>query len=92
MLTENKFSKYLLYAVGEIVLLVIGILIALSINNWNEGKKMIIIEKQLFENLITSLKKDSAEIARILPFQVKSVKQHNQFINSSVQEFLKKLI
>ena len=39
LLTENKFSKYLLYAIGEIVLVVIGILIALSINNWNEGRK-----------------------------------------------------
>lgn len=39
LLTENKFSKYLLYAIGEIVLVVIGILIALSINNWNEERK-----------------------------------------------------
>jgi hypothetical protein len=39
MLTENKFSKYLIYAIGEIVLVVIGILIALSINNWNELRK-----------------------------------------------------
>jgi hypothetical protein len=38
MLTENKFSKYLLYAIGEIVLVVIGILIALQINNWNQNK------------------------------------------------------
>lgn len=36
LLTENKFSKYLLYAIGEIVLVVIGILIALAINNWNQ--------------------------------------------------------
>ena len=35
LLTENSFSKYLLYAVGEIVLVVVGILIALAINNWN---------------------------------------------------------
>ena len=38
LLTENKFSKYLLYAIGEIVLVVIGILIALSINNWNQNR------------------------------------------------------
>ncbi len=38
-LTENKFSKYLIYAIGEIVLVVIGILIALQINNWNEQQK-----------------------------------------------------
>ena len=38
MLTENKFSKYLIYAIGEIILVVIGILIALSINTWNERR------------------------------------------------------
>ncbi len=39
LLTENKFSKYLIYAIGEIVLVVIGILIALQINNQNENRK-----------------------------------------------------
>ena len=39
LLTENKFSKYLIYSIGEIVLVVIGILLALQVNNWNEGKK-----------------------------------------------------
>ncbi len=38
LLTENKFSKYLIYAIGEIVLVVIGILIALQINNWNQER------------------------------------------------------
>ena len=41
LLTQNKVSKYLLYAIGEIVLVVIGILIALSINNWNEQRNSI---------------------------------------------------
>ena len=39
MLSEGKTGKYLKYAIGEIVLVVIGILIALSINNWNEQRK-----------------------------------------------------
>ena len=39
LLAENGFRKYLLYAIGEILLVVIGILIALQINNWNEEKK-----------------------------------------------------
>ena len=43
LLTDNKFSKYLLYAVGEILLVVIGILIALQIDTWkkcpNQNKK-----------------------------------------------------
>jgi len=39
LLTENKFSKYLIYAIGEIVLVVIGIVIALQINNWNNQQR-----------------------------------------------------
>ncbi len=39
LLAESKFSKYLVYAIGEIVLVVIGILIALQINNWNQTRK-----------------------------------------------------
>lgn len=39
LLQENRFSKYLLYAIGEIILVVIGILIALQINTWNEQQK-----------------------------------------------------
>jgi len=39
LLMENKTGKYLKYAIGEIILVVIGILIALSINNWNERRK-----------------------------------------------------
>ncbi len=52
LLTENKFSKYLLYAIGEIVLVVIGILIALSINNWNEDRKARKSEKQILISLV----------------------------------------
>ena len=38
LLTENKLSKYLLYAIGEIILVIIGILIALQINNWKDKR------------------------------------------------------
>ena len=51
MLTESKFSKYLLYAIGEIVLVVIGILIALSINYWNKIKNLRNTEQQLLISL-----------------------------------------
>ncbi|MFD2587395.1 DUF6090 family protein [Croceitalea marina] len=47
-LSENKFSKYLLYALGEIILVVIGILIALQINNWNENRKNKIAEADYY--------------------------------------------
>ena len=49
LLTENKPSKYLLYALGEIILVVIGILMALQIDNWNEDRKNRIEEKQLLK-------------------------------------------
>lgn len=48
LLSENRFSKYLLYAMGEIVLVVIGILIALQINNWNENRKNKIAEADYY--------------------------------------------
>jgi hypothetical protein len=51
LLTENKFSKYLLYAIGEIILVVIGILIALQINNWNEYRKDRNREQAILNNL-----------------------------------------
>jgi len=54
MLTENKFSKYLIYAIGEIVLVVIGILIALSINNWNQKQQ----QKKVLNNIYATIKAD----------------------------------
>ncbi len=59
LLTENKFSKYLLYSIGEIVLVVIGILIALSINNWNEERKVNMQELTLLKELKLSLESNS---------------------------------
>ncbi|MFD0842092.1 DUF6090 family protein [Flaviramulus multivorans] len=56
LLSKNKFSKYLLYAIGEIILVVIGILIALSINNWNEERKAAEYTKLLFKNTLEELK------------------------------------
>ncbi len=58
MLIENKFSKYLIYAIGEILLVVIGILIALSINNWNEQNKIEKEERILITGLIQNIDKD----------------------------------
>lgn len=51
LLSESKFSKYILYAIGEIILVVIGILIALSINNWNEERKDLAKENLILKQL-----------------------------------------
>ena len=66
LLTENNFSKYLIYAFGEIVLVVIGILIALSINNWNEGRKNDLKESLLIKNIIEDLSLDSVHMSQSL--------------------------
>jgi len=67
-LSENKISKYILYAIGEIVLVVIGILIALQINNWNENRK-----DRLAENIaLTNLKLDIEEGIKALQVHLKS--------------------
>ncbi len=68
MLTENKFSKYLLYAIGEIVLVVIGILIALGINNWNESRKQAIIENKYVNDLIQDLGNDITNLSELISF------------------------
>ena len=53
LLNEGKTTKYLKYAIGEVILVVIGILIALSVNNWNEIRKQRIEEIGLLRNLKT---------------------------------------
>ena len=56
---ENKLWAYSRYAIGEIVLVVIGILIALQINNWNENQKLKANTFIYVNNLINDLKKDT---------------------------------
>lgn len=55
MIKENRTSKYLLYAIGEIILVVIGILLALQINTWNENRKANIEETAILESLYENL-------------------------------------
>jgi len=65
LMGKNKTGKYLKYAIGEIILVVIGILIALSINNWNENRKQSISEKEFITSVKNDLKQDKAFIQLI---------------------------
>lgn len=58
MLQQNRISRYLLYALGEIILVVAGILIALQINTWNDQRKARIQEKQMLINIKEALQTD----------------------------------
>jgi len=55
MIKENRVSKYLLYALGEIILVVIGILIAVQINDWNETRKANHTSKAYLQKMIIEL-------------------------------------
>ncbi|MBT8258138.1 MAG: hypothetical protein KJO49_06670 [Bacteroidia bacterium] len=55
---QNKMGKYLKYAIGEILLVVIGILIALQINNWNEDRKLEAKTHTYYQQLLEDLNKD----------------------------------
>ena len=62
LLIENKTGKYFKYAIGEIVLVVIGILIALQINNWNEKNKLKTEEVKLLKEMKSALLSDKEDI------------------------------
>lgn len=62
---KNKTGKYLKYAIGEIVLVVIGILIALQVNEWNEQRKFKSLKTTYIERLIEDLKEDKLNIASL---------------------------
>ena len=70
LLTENKFSKYLLYAIGEILLVVIGILLALNINNKNQQRinntKVTNILKEIQQDLVSDVKRSKQIFDRFI--------------------------
>ena len=68
LMEKNKTGKYFKYAIGEIILVVIGILIALQINTYYENKKKLSEEIQTLTSLKNALKKDSSFIKRFAPF------------------------
>ena len=56
-------GKYFKYAIGEIALVMIGILLALQVNNWNEGRKQLKLEKRYLSELVLDLQSDSLKIS-----------------------------
>jgi len=82
LLMENKTSKYLKYAIGEIVLVVIGILIALQINNWNQDRQ----QRQREKKILMELKRDlvsndnvlqnTIEMQQLIADEITALKAH----------------
>ena len=66
LLSQNRFSKYLVYAIGEIALVMIGILLALQVNNWNQSRVQSQQEKVLLEEIHEEFKYNKSELEFIL--------------------------
>ncbi len=81
LMEKNKTGKYLKYAIGEIVLVVIGILIALQINNWNENRK----ERGIETVILTDIRKDLVQTKDDLTNNIKAHKNQVKIYNELIK-------
>ncbi len=81
LIMKNQTGKYIKYAIGEIILVVIGILIALQINNWNENRKNTSKETQFLKNFYADLKANKVELDRVI--------KKTEFTSKSADSILK---
>jgi len=81
LLKQGKTANYLKYAIGEIVLVVIGILIALQINNWNEERKNRILEADYYFKLLEDVDQDALEIQNQIEINQVRIDNGNKFIS-----------
>ena len=76
LLAENKFSKYLIYAMGEILLVMIGILLAFQVDSWNDQRKRDVMKIAILKELKQNLMVDIVDIDE-------NISQHEQSLKSS---------
>jgi hypothetical protein len=81
---ENKTGKYLKYAIGEIILVVIGILIALQINNWNENRKMDNRLLNIYGLIYIDIENDLADLKSNLEFYKQQKPVFDKVLHDSI--------
>ena len=89
LLMENKTSKYFKYAIGEIILVVIGILIALQINNWNEDRKNAQSETIFLEGILNDISQQKKLCTNQIDFESKNEKWSLKAIETSKSTSIK---
>lgn len=87
---KNKAGKYFKYAIGEIVLVVIGILIALSINNWNTSRTNNDLERFYIQGIIHDIDTDVIRLNRNISLDSQKVASGNYLLNHFKNPTLKK--
>lgn len=86
ILEQNRIGKYLLYAIGEICLVVIGILIALQINNWNTERILKEDAKKSYTNIKRQVLDDQRELLNVKEFNSKLSKAYEYALRISITE------
>ncbi|MFD2823405.1 DUF6090 family protein [Lacinutrix iliipiscaria] len=82
LMEKNKTGKYFKYAIGEIILVVIGIVIALQINNWNENRKSNATLKNYYNQILRDLAKDNTRIYSDLYYLETNFELHKEFVEN----------
>jgi len=87
LMETGKTAKYFKYAIGEIILVVIGILIALQINTWNENRKHAIAEQEFFKSITNDLKLDLEFINYVQSYFKPKIDAYNLLRNRYSQDY-----
>lgn len=80
LFTENKFTKYLLYAIGEITLVMIGILLALQVSNWNQERNQSKQEHKILVSREADFTKSKERLFDAMDMQENVVRKGSELI------------
>ncbi len=84
MFKDNKVSRYLIYAIGEIFLVVVGILLALQINNWNEERKLKGELDSILRTVTYDLAKDTTGVSKVITYYEQHHENSLKIINKEI--------
>lgn len=80
LINEGNLRKYLLYAIGEILLVMVGILLALQVNTWNQEVQNRQLEKRYLTGFIQDLKQDSMDLSKVISKAIVNIKLSDNVI------------
>lgn len=84
MLKNNKVTAYLLYAIGEVILVMIGILLALQVNNWNEDRVQKKQLNSILKTVAIDLAADTLAANSLIEYYKENEKNSNKIINKEI--------